>query len=90
MDGIAAEIAIEIRVLLQYHDVDSGASKEKARHHSRRSTTDNEAATACFRNRIHGLPVLRLSNLRCLNSEANDGCLEEKKDGIELVVAFRR
>jgi hypothetical protein len=22
------------------------------------------------------------------NSEANDGCLEEKKDGIELVAAF--
>jgi hypothetical protein len=22
------------------------------------------------------------------NGEANDGCLEEKKDGIELVVAF--
>ena len=53
MNGIAAEIAIEIRMLLQNHNVNSGASKEKARHHSRRSASDNKAATARFRDRIH-------------------------------------
>ena len=34
------------------------------------------------------MPRRRLSNLRCGKYEANDGCLEEKKDGIELVAAF--
>lgn len=54
MNRIAAEIAIEIRVLLQNDDVNSGSGEEKARHHSRRSAADNKAATAGFRDGIHG------------------------------------
>ena len=57
MDGIAAEIAIKVRVLLQNHDVNPSASEEKSRHHSRRSAADDEAATAGFKNRIHKLPL---------------------------------
>ena len=65
MNGIAAKIAIEIDVLLQNYDVNSGARKEKPRHHSRRSATHDKAATAGFRNRIHGLLRRRSPNLRC-------------------------
>ena len=31
MDGVAAEIAQEIGVLLQHHDIDAGAGQQKAR-----------------------------------------------------------
>jgi hypothetical protein len=53
VDGIAAEIAIEVRVLLQNHDVNPSASEKKPSHHSRRSTADDKAAIAGFRNRVH-------------------------------------
>ena len=41
VDGVAAEVAQEIGVLLQHHDVDAAAGEEKAEHHSRRSAPDH-------------------------------------------------
>ena len=35
MNRVAAEIAEEIRVLLQHHDVDAGAREQESEHHSR-------------------------------------------------------
>ena len=48
MNRIAAEIAIEIRVLLQNDDVDSSAGEEKARHHSRRSAARQQGSDCGF------------------------------------------
>ena len=36
MDGVAAEVAQEIGVLLQHHDIDAGAGEQKARASCRR------------------------------------------------------
>ena len=44
MDGVAAEIAQEIGVLLQHDDVDAGAREQKAEHHAGRPAADDAAA----------------------------------------------
>ena len=44
MNGIAAEIAVEIRVFFQNNDVHSGAREQITSHHARRPAADNEAA----------------------------------------------
>jgi hypothetical protein len=41
MHGVAAEVAEEIRVLLQHHDIDAGAPQEIAEHHARRPAADD-------------------------------------------------
>ena len=41
MHGVAAEVAEEIRMLLQHHDIDAGAPQEIAEHHARRSAADD-------------------------------------------------
>ena len=41
MHGVAAEVAEEIRMLLQHHDIDAGAPEEIAEHHARRSAADD-------------------------------------------------
>src|SRR5215475_13798921 len=38
MDGVAAEVAQEIGMLLEHQDVDAGAGEEKAEHHPGWST----------------------------------------------------
>jgi hypothetical protein len=44
MDRVAAEVAQEIGVLLQHHDVDAGARQQEAEHHSRRTAARHAAA----------------------------------------------
>ena len=44
VDGVAAEIAQEIGVLLQHHDVDAGAGQQKAQHHAGRAAAGDAAA----------------------------------------------
>src|SRR5207237_10759299 len=44
MHGVAAKIAEEIRMLLQHHDVDAGASEQVTEHHARGPTADDTAA----------------------------------------------
>jgi hypothetical protein len=44
MDCVAAEIAIEIRVLFQNHDFDTGAPQQEACHHPGGAAADNDAA----------------------------------------------
>ena len=44
MHGVAAEIAEEVGVLLQHHDVDPGAAQEIAEHHAGRPAADDAAA----------------------------------------------
>ena len=44
MNGVAAEIAVEIGVFFQNNNIHSGARQEIAGHHTRWSTADNEAA----------------------------------------------
>ena len=34
MDGVAAEVAQEVAVLLQHHDLDAGARQQEAQHHA--------------------------------------------------------
>ncbi len=41
MNGIAAEIAQEILVLLEHRDLNPGTGEEKAEHHARRPATDD-------------------------------------------------
>ena len=43
MNRVAAEIAEEVRMLLQHHDVDAGAREQKSEHHSRRSAAGDAA-----------------------------------------------
>ena len=43
MDGVAAEIAQEVGVLLQHHDIDAGAGQQKAQHHAGRAATGDGA-----------------------------------------------
>ena len=43
MDGVAAEIAQEISVLLQHDDIDAGARQQQTQHHAGR-TAANDAA----------------------------------------------
>ena len=35
MDGVAAEVAQEVAVLLEHHDLEAGAREEQAEHHAR-------------------------------------------------------
>ncbi len=44
VDGVAAEVAEEILVLLQHHDVDTGAGQQKSEHHAGGSASGNAAA----------------------------------------------
>jgi len=44
MNGIAAEIAVEIRVFFQNNDIYSGAREQMAGHHACWAAADNEAA----------------------------------------------
>ena len=44
MNGIAAEIAVEIRVFFQNNDVHSRPREQITSHHARRPAADNEAA----------------------------------------------
>ncbi len=44
MNGVAAKIAQEIGVLFQHHYIDSGASEQKAAHHSRGTAAHDAAA----------------------------------------------
>jgi hypothetical protein len=50
MNRVAAEIAEEIRVLLQHHDVDAGAREKKSEHHSCGAAAGD--ATLCGDRRI--------------------------------------
>ena len=43
MHRIAAKVAQEVGMLFQHHDVDAGASQEKAEHHPGRSAADDAA-----------------------------------------------
>ena len=43
MHGVAAEIAQEIRVLFQHHDLDAGARQQKAQHHAGGTAADHAA-----------------------------------------------
>ena len=49
MDRVAAEIAIEIRVLLENHDFDTGAGQQVTSQHPGRSAADDDAAGAEIR-----------------------------------------
>ncbi len=44
MDGIAAEVAQEIAVLLQHHDPDARARQQEAQHHARRAAAHDAAS----------------------------------------------
>jgi hypothetical protein len=44
MDGVAAEVAKEIGVLLQHEDIDSGTGKQKAEHHASRAAARDATA----------------------------------------------
>ena len=37
MDGVAAEVAQEVGVLLEHHDIDAGARQQIAEHHAGRA-----------------------------------------------------
>jgi len=43
MDGVAAEVAQEIGMLLEHQDVDAGAGEEEAKHHPGRSAAGDRA-----------------------------------------------
>ena len=58
MNGVAAEIAEEIGVLLQHDDIHPGARQEKAEHHSGRSAPGDAAFGGDRGVRHHG-PLLR-------------------------------
>ena len=44
MDRVAAEVAQEVGVLLEHHDVDAGARQQQAEHHAGRPAADDAAA----------------------------------------------
>jgi hypothetical protein len=44
MNGVAAEVAQEIGMLLENHDIDSRPCKQKAKHHASRPAARNTAA----------------------------------------------
>ncbi len=43
VDGVAAEVAQEIGVLLQHHDIDAGARQQKAEHHAGGTAAGDDA-----------------------------------------------
>lgn len=53
MHGVAAKVAEEIRMPLQHHDVDAGASQEIAEHHAGRPAADD--ATSGSHGVTHGV-----------------------------------
>ena len=53
MNGVAAEIAIKIGVLLQHDCVHAGAGEEVTAHHSGRSAADDRATDPNLRQRAH-------------------------------------
>ena len=52
MDGVAAEIAQEIGVLLQHHDIDAGAGQQEAQHHAGRAAA-GDGALGCYGSGCH-------------------------------------
>jgi hypothetical protein len=49
MDRVAAEVAEEVGVLLQHHDIDAGASEQKPEHHPGRPAAGDGASRGdCF------------------------------------------
>ncbi len=44
MDGVATEVAQEVRMLFENHDVDSRAGKQEAKHHAGWATASNATA----------------------------------------------
>ena len=46
MDGVAAKVAQEIRVLLEHDDIDAGAREQEAEHHPGRSAAGDAASGA--------------------------------------------
>jgi hypothetical protein len=51
MDRVAAEVAEEVGVLLQHHDIDAGASEQKPEHHPGRPAAGDGAARGDFDSR---------------------------------------
>ena len=48
MDGVAAEVAQEVGVLLQHHDVDAGARQQQPEHHAGRTAAGDAAGGRQF------------------------------------------
>jgi uncharacterized protein with von Willebrand factor type A (vWA) domain len=46
VDGVAAKVAQEIRVLLEHDDIDAGAREQEAEHHPGRPAAGNAASGA--------------------------------------------
>ena len=63
MDGVAAEIAEEVGVLLEHDHVDAGARQQEAQHHAGGSAADDAAAAALSRGR-HLRPSSASGNAR--------------------------
>ena len=55
MNGVAAEIAQEVGVLLQHHHVDAGAREQEAEHHAGGPAAGD---AACGAELLHSLPSL--------------------------------
>jgi hypothetical protein len=53
VDGVAAEIAEEVGVFFQYHDIDAGACQQQSRHHPGRPPAGNATA---YRDFLHTRP----------------------------------
>src|SRR5580704_14536863 len=66
MYSVAAEIAEEIGVFLQHHDVDAGAGEEKAEHNSGRSAAGDATGGG-----DRGIGHLNSSELLCLAGSGN-------------------
>jgi len=65
MNGIAAEVAVEIGVFFQNNDLHSGAREEIAGHHARRSAADNEAPDVDIREHVQRLLNCRIIDEVC-------------------------
>ena len=65
MHGVAAEIAEEIGMLLQHHDVDPGAAQEISEHHAGGTAADDAAAD------LHRAPC-RLRKTACVHGELTE------------------
>ena len=60
MDRIAAEVAEEIGVLFDNHDIDPGARQEQAGHHSRGAAAGNTAARGNLQAGVHDPTIPRV------------------------------
>ncbi len=58
MDGVAAEVAQEVGVLLQHHDVDAGARQQQPQHHAGGTAAGDAARGGDL---VHRTPVLSWS-----------------------------